>query len=126
MLIRACPIGLPGLPETFVGQARDVCRAGPIALSGRPVWPFGPARLLERQAGSRLGDSEGRDTGSRMPAEPAFFGPEDFLKAPIDAAMKYIDTGRVGRDRAPRGPQSKHGENTLTTIAGRSGIAPYQ
>ena len=44
----------------------------------------------------------------------------------IDAAMKYVDTGRVGRDRAPRGPQSKHGENTLLTIAGRSGIAPYQ
>ena len=40
--------------------------------------------------------------------------------------MKYVDTGRVGRDRAPRGPQSKHGENTLLTIAGRSGIAPYQ
>ena len=40
--------------------------------------------------------------------------------------MKYIDTGRVGRDRAPRGPQLKHGENTLPTIAGRSGIAPYQ
>ena len=40
--------------------------------------------------------------------------------------MKYIDTGRVGRDRAPRGPKSKHGENTLPTIAGRSGIAPCE
>lgn len=27
--------------------------------------------------------------------------------------MKYIDTGRVARDCAPRGPQSKHCENTL-------------
>ena len=44
--------------------------------------------------------------------------------AVIDTAMKYIDTGRVGRDRAPRGPQSKHSENTLLSDCGALGDRP--
>ena len=44
----------------------------------------------------------------------------------IDAARKYVDAGRVGRGRAPRGPESKHSEMRCKAIAGRSGSAPYQ
>ena len=44
----------------------------------------------------------------------------------IDAARKYVDAGRVGRGRAPRGPESKHSEMRYKAIAGRSGSAPYQ
>ena len=44
----------------------------------------------------------------------------------IAPAMKYVDAGRVGRGRAPRGPESKHSEMRCKAIAGRSGSAPYQ
>ena len=91
-----------------VSASLSASRLDSYPLANTPSAP--QSRLTAGQSKKKLREEAGREAECRA----------------IDAARKYVDAGRVGRGRAPRGPESKHSEMRCKAIAGRSGSAPYQ